>query len=116
MGKRLALKAALAGAGVMLAAGLSASPAAARVFVGFGFGVPFYPPPYYYAYPPPVVYAPPPVVYTPPPVVYAPPPAPTIAPQTASSWYYCDNPQGYYPYVNSCNSAWRQVPATPQPK
>ena len=40
--------------------GLAASPAAARVFVGIGLGVPFggfYPPPYYYP-PPPVFYAP----------------------------------------------------------
>jgi hypothetical protein len=30
-----------------------------------------------------------------------------------SSWYYCDNPKGYYPYVQSCNGPWRPVPATP---
>src|SRR6185437_9968036 len=52
-----------------------ALPAAARVVVGFGFGVPVVPAPWYYA-PPPVVYAPPPVVYSPPPVVVAPPPQP----------------------------------------
>lgn len=28
-------------------------------------------------------------------------------------WYYCDNPQGYYPNVNSCPSGWRPVPAQP---
>jgi hypothetical protein len=51
--------------------GLAASPAAARVFVGIGLGVPFggfYPPPYYYPPPPPYYGSPPP------PVVYAPPP------------------------------------------
>jgi hypothetical protein len=94
------------------------TPAGARVFVGFGFGFPYYPAPYYgypyyypdpyyYAYPPPAVYAPPPVIYTPPPVVStpgAPPP---------QSWYYCDDPKGYYPYVASCSTAWRQVPAIP---
>ncbi len=54
-------------------AGLAASPAAARVFVGIGipFGG-FYPAPYYYP-PPPVYYPPPPVVYAPP-QTYAPPP------------------------------------------
>jgi hypothetical protein len=88
-------------------------PAAARVIVGFGFGVPVMPAPWYYA-PPPVVYAPPPVVYAPPPVVVGPPPQPAYVSQPMPNWYYCDNPKGYYPYVASCNSAWRQVPAQPQ--
>jgi hypothetical protein len=59
--------------------------------------------------------APPPVPTPPPPVVVTqapPPPAPTGAPP-AASWYYCDNPQGYYPYVSSCGGPWRQVPALP---
>ena len=58
-----------------LGAGLfAASPANARVFVGFGIGLPA---PVYY--PPPVVYAPPPVAYV------APPPAApaAIAPTAA---------------------------------
>ena len=29
-------------------------------------------------------------------------------------WYYCSNPQGYYPYVKSCDAKWRTVPAQPQ--
>ena len=50
----------------------AATPAAARVWIGFGF--PFYvgPPAYY---PPPPVYYPPPAYYPPPPVAYAAPPA-----------------------------------------
>lgn len=52
--------------------------ARARVFVGVGFGVPFYGPGYFAPppfYPPPVYYAPPPMYYpSPPPVVYTPPP------------------------------------------
>lgn len=24
-------------------------------------------------------------------------------------WYYCQNPQGYYPYVKSCPGGWMQV-------
>lgn len=32
--------------------------------------------------------------------------------QPGPVWYYCDNPTGYYPYVQSC-SAWRAVPASP---
>lgn len=29
-------------------------------------------------------------------------------------WYYCRNPEGYYPYVKHCNGEWQQVPATPE--
>ena len=50
-------------------------------------------------------YAAPPVVVTPPPQVYIPPAPPT--------WYYCDNPQGYYPSVPQCPSGWRPVTPTP---
>lgn len=115
MVKRIALKAVLAAAGLMLAAGFTATPAAAW----FGFwgrpywGGPFYGP-YPYYYPPPVVYPPPPVAYAPPPVVVT--PAPQVymqQPAQANSWYYCDNPQGYYPTVQHCSTAWRQVPAQP---
>ena len=28
---------------------------------------------------------------------------------TAQMWYYCRNPQGYYPYVKNCSTAWRAV-------
>jgi hypothetical protein len=41
-----------------------------------------------------------------PPVMIPPAPPPT-------SWYYCDDPPGYYPYVPQCPGGWRQVPATP---
>jgi hypothetical protein len=59
--------------------------------------------------PPPAPTPPPPVVVTQAP----PPPAPTGAPPV-QSWYYCDNPQGYYPYVQACGGPWQQVPAVPQ--
>ena len=57
---------------------------------------------------------------TPPVVVSAPPmamPAPMTAsaPMAASYWYYCQNPQGYYPYVPQCPSGWMQVVPRPQP-
>lgn len=87
-------------------------PASARVVVGFGFGVPVVPAPWYYA-PPPVVYAPPPVVYAPPPVAVAPPAEPAYISQPTQNWYYCDSPRGYYPYVASCAGGWHQVPAQP---
>lgn len=82
--------------------GLAASPAHARVFVGFGF--PFYgpgyypPPPYYYAPPPPVYYAPPPPVVYAPPQAYSPPAqsctagpyvCPMDRPVAAGSGCYC---------------------------
>lgn len=28
-------------------------------------------------------------------------------------WYHCDDPQGYYPYVQHCNGPWQPVPPTP---
>jgi hypothetical protein len=46
-----------------------------------------------------------------PPGIYSSPPMQQPAPSPV--WYYCDNPQGYYPYVQSCYSGWRQVPAIP---
>jgi hypothetical protein len=99
---------------LLLLAGLGSAEAyvRSRVFLGFGFGAPAYP--YYYppyVYPPPVIYSPPPV-YAPPPVIYTAPPVtqPQPSPQ---SWYYCDNPHGYYPYVTTCHSGWREVPPTP---
>jgi len=36
-----------------------------------------------------------------------------VGPAPAQTWYYCDNPAGYYPYVATCNGDWRPVPATP---
>ena len=109
----MSLKANLVRSGLTLAAcAVAAStPAMARVVVGFGFGVPVVPAPWYYA-PPPVVYAPPPAVYAPPPVAVA-PAQPAYVNQAAQDWYYCDNPRGYYPYIASCNSGWHQVPAQP---
>ena len=44
-------------------------------------------------------------------VVY--PAQPAYAPPQSQNWYYCDKPHGYYPYVQSCDSGWRPVPATP---
>ena len=104
------LRSAMALAACVMMAGAVSSPASARVVVGFGFGVPVVPAPWYYA-PPPVVYAPPPVIYAPPPVAVAPPPAYVSEPD--QNWYYCDNPRGYYPYVASCSTGWQQVPAQP---
>jgi hypothetical protein len=29
-------------------------------------------------------------------------------------WYYCENPEGYYPYVQECSEEWFRVPAEPE--
>ena len=55
----------------------------------------------------PMPVAPPPVVVLPAPPPPPPPPVLQAAPQF---WYWCDNPQGYYPYVQACSVEFRQVP------
>jgi len=64
----------------------------------------FYPRPVY-PYPEPYNYVPLQTV-----VVQSPQP---LAPQPQQYWYYCDSAGGYYPYVATCPSGWRAVPATP---
>jgi hypothetical protein len=71
--------------------------------------------PYGYGYYP---YAAPVVVTQAAPTVYVeqsnPAPQQSYAPSTQSSdWYYCRNPAGYYPYVQSCAGGWQRVPAQP---
>ena len=92
-----------------------------RTYVGVSVGMPGYwpyydPYPYYpyypyYGYP----YAYPPVV--------AVQPAPTVyiergqeQPGTGQYWYYCHNPEGYYPYVKQCSTNWEKVTPSPQGK
>jgi hypothetical protein len=41
----------------------------------------------------------------------APPDEPGVPPE--QYWYYCSDPDGYYPYVAECNQEWQQVPVTP---
>jgi hypothetical protein len=79
------------------------------VYLGAPFYDPFWPMFPYYSYP----YYYPPYPYPAPgyPEVAQSPTAPATAP--APAWYYCDDPQGYYPYVRSCNHAWQSVPAEP---
>jgi hypothetical protein len=86
-----------------------------RVFIRPSIVVPLGPywGPYYgepYPYYPPVVVTPPQVYVEPAPQTpNPPPPAP-------SYWYYCEEPQGYYPYVQQCPNGWRPVaPTTPSP-
>jgi hypothetical protein len=39
--------------------------------------------------------------------------APSVAPQTVQYWYFCAASNAYYPYVSTCPSGWKAVPATP---
>lgn len=32
-----------------------------------------------------------------------------------ASWYYCDTPDGYYPYVKTCAHGWTPIPIAPPP-
>jgi hypothetical protein len=61
----------------------------------------------WYYYPTPVYPYPNPYVPYTPGIV----PAPAQAP--VQYWYYCSAPQGYYPYVPQCSTAWTPVTATP---
>jgi hypothetical protein len=95
------------------------------IVIGAGWAsMPYYGYPRYY-YAPPVYYSPYPSTYAypyPAQVVTVSPPAPPIyieqAPQASAAqgsnyWYYCSNPQGYYPSVNACSMGWQKV--APQP-
>jgi hypothetical protein len=55
-------------------------------------------------------YASPPVIVRQQPPVYVEP-----QPRPDPYWYYCENPQGYYPYVKSCPGGWMQVVPQPTP-
>jgi len=75
------------------------------------YGAPYYGAPYYgypyYAYPPAAV----PVPSSPPTYVEQPRPAPGADGQRY--WYWCGDPQGYYPTVRECPGGW--TPVAPQP-
>ena len=80
-----------------------------RVFIGGSFWVG--PPPFWgpapwgpaYVYGGPAYYGPPPV--------FAQPPGRYIqrGQEETDYWYYCDHPQGYYPYIKSCPGGWMKV-------
>jgi len=95
--------------GILALAGgvLASAPAEARVGVFVGVDP-------WWGWPGPYYYAPPPVVYAPPAYYVPAPAAPAPVAEQPQSWYYCDNPKGYYPYVATCAAGWRQVPAQPR--
>lgn len=80
----------------------------ARVFVGIGPVWPWWwAPPVYPVYP---VYTAPVIIQQSPPV-YIQQEAP--AQQYQQYWYYCENPKGYYPYVQQCPGGWLKVVPNP---
>ena len=81
-----------------------------RVFISPRLVVPFGP--YWRPYWEPYGY--PPVVVAPSPRVYV-QPVPPVAAQSPppSYWYYCEDSQAYYPYVQQCPGGWRPVTPTP---
>jgi hypothetical protein len=81
-----------------------------RYFFGFNVGIPLYGPPAYA--PGPYYWGPPPYYYAPPPVVVVPQQPQAYVQrnhQESDYWYYCQNPQGYYPYIKSCPGGWMKV-------
>ena len=79
------------------------------LWLGPGWWGPYYYPSYYPYYP-----TEPPIVIQQQPDVYV-QPAPQ-AEEQQSYWYYCKEPQGYYPYVRQCPNGWMKVvPSPPTP-
>ncbi len=86
-----------------------------RVFIGGSFGFPYYYPYGYYPYPYygyPYAY-PYPAYYSDPYAAIADTPLVVPSEPQQSYWYYCQDAQGYYPYVKSCPGGWTQVVPTP---
>lgn len=67
-----------------------------------GYGLPVYADSFYSQAPAPVQY-----------VDMAPPAVSGAKAAPGNAWYYCKNPEGYYPYVKACDYAWEVVPAQP---
>jgi len=73
------------------------------VYLGPGWWGPGWWGPYpYYPY----YYSPPPVIIEQPQEMYV---QPAPAAEGPRYWYYCKNPQGYYPTVKSCSDGWMKV-------
>ncbi|SEM81051.1 hypothetical protein [Nitrosomonas marina] len=88
-------------------------------FYGPGFyGYPYwsrYRSPYYYSrayvYPSPLI-----APATPPVYIERKVTAVNSTQSQSSYWYYCRNPEGYYPYVKQCPEGWLQVVPQPAPQ
>jgi hypothetical protein len=78
--------------------------------VGVSIGVGPYWWPYSYPYAYPYVY---PYTYSPPIYVQPSQPLSIQPPSSPPVWYYCANPEGYYPSVQQCPGGWRRVASSP---
>ncbi len=85
--------------------------------LGLGYGLGYYGGyPYYggyggyYGYPPAVATVP----VSPP--VYIQQSQPVTQQYPSGYWYYCSNPEGYYPYVKVCPNGWQPVNPVPPPR
>jgi hypothetical protein len=79
------------------------------VLIGPGWGPWWWGPPYY-PYGP--YYSEPPVVVPQQPPAYV---EPSPQPEAQYYWYFCQKPEGYYPYVKKCPDGWLKViPPVPQ--
>jgi len=74
---------------------------------GYGFYDPFFYPPVAVPMVPPVI------VQQAPPVYIQQQEAPAAVYQQTYDWYYCQNPEGYYPYVRQCPGGWVRVDPRP---
>lgn len=87
-----------------------------RFYFGWGFGFPFYPYPlgyYPYGYYYPYWY--PDYRSVDPNYSYFDDEFPIyVEPEQPYYWYYCRDPEGYYPYITSCPGGWTKVVPTPQ--
>ena len=93
---------------------VSPVPSEAGGHVSFGFSFPLWIGPGYWG---PGWWGPHPYYYSPPHVIQQQPVYEQAAPPVQSYWYYCQNPQGYYPYVQQCPNGWMQVvPPTAPPR
>ena len=74
-----------------------------RIYLGVPFvvGPPWYP--YDYSPAPPVVVQQAPVYVQP-------------QQEETNYWYYCENPKGYYPYIQNCPSGWMKVVPNTNPQ
>jgi hypothetical protein len=90
------------GIGIVIGAGMAA--AAYSTYPRYHYTPRYYSPPVYY-YPAPVVVSPP----APPVYIEQQAAAPVQQAQPSGYWYYCNNPQGYYPSVQDCPQGWQKV-------
>ncbi len=70
------------------------------------YGPAYYPYPYYNE----VVVAPAPTTVYVEPAATISPSYNSVQPGQSSDWYYCHNPDGFYPSVKTCPSGWQRVP------